>query len=121
LNSYNKTVKYTLDATNKHVGRVASQAAVLLMGKNSKDFKRNVAPEVKVEIKNASKASISDKKRAQETYARYSGYPGGLKKPVMAEVISKKGYSEVFKKAVSGMLPKNKLRSVMLKNLIVTE
>ena len=114
-------MKYTLDAENKKIGRVATQAAVYLMGKNLSSFARNSIPEVKVEIKNASKASIDDKKKSQKTYSRYSGYPGGLKQPTMEMVIAKKGYRELFREAVSGMLPKNKLRAKMMNNLIVTE
>lgn len=114
-------MKYTLNAENKRVGRVATQAAEYLMGKNLVDFKRNTIPEVTVEISNASKVVIDDRKLTQKTYSRYSGYPGGLKQPNMQEVISKKGYSEIIREAVSGMLPKNKLRAPMLKNLIITE
>ncbi len=114
-------MKYTLDAENKKIGRVATQAAVYLMGKNVADFKRNAIPDVTVEIKNASKADIHEKKLTQKTYSRYSGYPGGLRQPTMEQVIAKKGYSELFKEAVSGMLPKNKLRSKMMNNLKITE
>ncbi len=114
-------MKYTLDAENKRLGRVATEAAVFLMGKNIADFKRNSIPDIKVEIKNSSKLLIDSNKREQKTYSRYSGYPGGLRQPTMNDVIAKKGYSEVVKQAVSGMLPKNKLRSKMLKNLIITE
>jgi large subunit ribosomal protein L13 len=111
--------KHTIDAEGKKIGRVATQAAVLLMGKNLKDFKRNSIPEVSVEIINSSKAKIDDKKMKQKTYSRYSGYPGGLKKPTMVQVVEKKGHTELFKEAVSGMLPKNKLRSKMMNNLII--
>ena len=114
-------MKYVLDAENKRIGRVATQAAVYLMGKNNPDFQRNTIPNVTVEIKNTSKAIIDDKKREQKTYSRYSGYPGGLRQPTMEQVIAKKGYKELFKEAVSGMLPKNKLRSKMMNNLIITE
>ena len=114
-------MKYTLDAQNKKIGRVATEAAVFLMGKNLPKFARNAIPDVRVEIKNTSKALIDDKKKSQKTYSRYSGYPGGLKQPTMNEVIVKKGYSEIFRIAVYGMLPKNKLRARMLKNLIITE
>lgn len=112
---------YTLDAENKRIGRVATQAAVYLMGKNLKDFKRNAIPNVTVEIKNTRKALIDENKKSQKTYSRYSGYPGGLKQPTMSQVIAKKGYRELFKEAVSGMLPKNKLRSKMMNNLKITE
>ncbi|HEY4505398.1 MAG TPA: 50S ribosomal protein L13 [Candidatus Paceibacterota bacterium] len=115
------TKLYTLDAENKKIGRVATQAAVYLMGKNEPLFARNNIPDVRVEIKNAGKASVDEKKKEQKTYSRYSGYPGGLRQPTMQEVIDKKGYKELFKEAVSGMLPKNKLRQKMMNNLIVTE
>ena len=114
-------MKHVIDAQNKRIGRIATEAAVLLMGKNLATFARNNIPDVKVEIKNTSKAVIDEKKKAQKTYSRYSGYPGGLRQPTMSEVISKKGYSELFREAVLGMLPKNKLRQKMMNNLTVTE
>jgi large subunit ribosomal protein L13 len=114
-------MKYTIDAENKRIGRVATEAAVFLMGKNLTTFAKNTIPNIKVEIKNTSKALILDSKKAQKTYSRYSGYPGGLKQPTMEQVIVKKGYSELFKEAVSGMLPKNKLRAKMMNNLMITE
>ncbi len=120
MNLY-KNMKYTLDAENKRVGRIATQAAVFLMGKNEKNFSRNSIPDTIVEIKNASKALIDPKKMKQKKYSQYSGYPGGLAQPTMLKVIEKKGYSEIFRKAVSGMLPKNKLRAKMLNNLKITE
>lgn len=114
-------MKYILDAENKRIGRVATEAAVFLMGKNLTTFTKNSIPNVKVEIKNTSKALISDEKKTQKTYSRYSGYPGGLKQPTLEQVIAKKGYSELFKEAVKGMLPKNKLRAKMMNNLVISE
>jgi len=115
------TNTHTIDASGKKIGRVATQAAVLLMGKNLPDFTRNNVPEVKVSIINASKASLSDKKKEQTTYKNYSGYPGGLKVTSTPRMIEKKGYSELFKVAIYGMLPKNKLRSKMILNLTISE
>ena len=114
-------MKYVLDAENKRIGRIATEAAVFLMGKNTPTFARNTIPQVTVEIKNASKANVDEKKMTQNTYSRYSGYPGGLKQPTMEQVIAKHGYSELFKEAVKGILPKNKLRSKMMSNLKITE
>jgi len=114
-------MKYTLDAQNKSIGRVATDAAVFLMGKNTPDYARNKIPAVTVEIINTSKAVIDEKKLTQKTYSRYSGYPGGLRQPTMEQVIAKKGYRELFREAVLGMLPKNKLRDRMMTNLIITE
>lgn len=116
------TTEYTIDVKteNKTLGRIATQAATILRGKNTPQFTPNVAPDVKVMITNASSLELSPK-RLEELYLRYSGYPGGQKASTKAKVIAKHGYSEIFRKAVYGMLPKNKLRDQMMKNLIVTE
>ncbi len=114
-------MKYVLDAENKKVGRIATQAAVYLMGKNVASFQRNAIPDVKVEIINTGKAAISDKKYDLETIAYYSGYPGGLRKPTARQIAAKHGNKELFKEAVWGMLPKNKLRQKMMNNLTITE
>ena len=113
--------KFTLDAENKKVGRVASEAAKLLMGKQTTSFVRNVAPDIHVEIINAAKADVPLKRRATVLKARASGYPSGMKIETVEQVINKKGMGELFHKAVSGMLPRNKLRSIMIKNLKITE
>ena len=114
-------MKYTLDAENKKLGRLATEVAVLLMGKNMIEFARNNTPEVTVEVKNLSKLSITLAKRESTIYKRYSGYPGGLRQETLDNLSKRLGMGEVFKKTVSGMLPKNKLRSRMLKNLILSE
>ena len=113
--------KHVIDAAHKKVGRVATEAAVLLMGKNTAGFARNIAPAVEVHIVNTSKADIAEKKLADKMYKKYSGYPGGLKETSMRRLAAEKGYGEVFRKAVKGMLPKNKLQAIMLKNLTVSE
>ena len=112
---------YTIDATNKKIGRVASEAASLLMGKNLTNFERNSAPKVTVTITNSSKADIHDKKLTEKEYVTYTGYPGGINTQTMKKMIENKGHSEVFRNAVYGMLPSNKLKTIMMKNLVVTE
>ncbi len=113
--------EHIIDATDKSLGRVASQAAHLLNGKHRTDFARNTVAPSKVSIINASKAKMDAKKRLNTTHAKYTGYPGGLSTPSNDIIISKKGYSELFRLAVSGMLPKNKLRAKMMKNLKISE
>lgn len=110
-------MKYTLDATNKKVGRLASEIAVLLMGKNRTDFAKNRIPDITIEVENTSKLSIDPKKLTQKVYASHSGYPGALKLESMEKVIEKKGAKDVLRRAVLGMLPKNKLRPLMIKRL----
>ena len=114
-------MEYNLDAKGKKLGRLATNAAVLLMGKNTPAFQKNTIADVKVKIGNVSKLDISKKKMKQKEYSRYSGYPGGRKVEKMEKVVQKKGYAELVKKAVYGMLPTNKLRAKIMKNLIITE
>jgi large subunit ribosomal protein L13 len=113
--------KYTIDAKNRVPGRIATEIAILLMGKNRTDYARNHVPDIVVEVKNASAMSLDAEKFRAKRYYNYSGYPGGLKARNMEQIITARGYSEVLRRAVSGMLPKNKLRSKMLKNLTIEE
>lgn len=119
MDAHTKT--YTIDASGQKLGRVASRAAVILMGKNTVAFARHRAPNVRVEILNASKLSISEKHREGVTYARFSGYQGGLRFETLDALAKRRGYKEVVAHAVRGMIPKNKLRPDMLKRLIIKE
>ena len=113
--------EYTIDATGKKIGRVASEAAVILMGKMDPSFENHMAADVKLTITNAGKLSIDPKKMEEMQYPMFSGYPGGLRFDSLAKVIEKKGCREVLTRAVKGMIPNNKLRAVIMKNLTVTE
>lgn len=121
MTTTNTKIEYTIDATDKSVGRVASEAAKILMGKNTAAYQRNQAPEVTVTIDHASKANVHFKKFTQRAHKSFSGYPGGLSELKWKDVIAKKGYSELFRKAVYGMLPGNRLRNGMMKRLRINE
>jgi large subunit ribosomal protein L13 len=110
-----------IDATNKKLGRVATEAAMALMGKDQANYQPNKLAEVTVVIENAAKTSISEKKKGEKEYAKYSGYPGGLKFETLNKILIEKGVEEVYRKAVYGMLPSNRLRSPRMKNLIVKD
>jgi len=114
-------MKHTIDATDKKPGRLATEVAVLLMGKNRTDFTRNTIPDIKIEVLNAGKMSFNSKKLIDKKYATHSGYPGGLKLQSMEKMIDSKGGKEVLRMAVLGMLPKNKLRQKMMINLTIKE
>ncbi len=114
-------ITHELDARGKRVGRLASDIAMLLMGKNRADVVRNQTAPVRVVVKNASQLLIDEKKRLQKTYVRYSGYPGGQKTATMQKVIADKGYAEVLRRAVYGMLPSNRLRALRMKQLHISE
>ena len=114
-------MNHTIDATNKSLGRLATEIASLLMGKNLPTYTRNEVSTNTVTVTNASKLSITEKRMLEKTYSRYSGYPGGLTKSTMAHVVAKKGYKEIVEMAVKGMLPDNKLKKDMMKHLTVNE
>jgi large subunit ribosomal protein L13 len=114
-------MNYTIDATNKSLGRLATEVASILMGKNSPDFARNAVPQHMVTVINASKIKVDPRKMLEKTYNSFSGYPGGLKQSTMAHVTEAKGFAEVVSLAIKGMLPQNKLKSDMMKHLTITE
>ena len=107
---------HTLDATNKILGRLASQIAVILRGKNKPDFVPYLDKGDKVVVKNIDRIKITGKKLENKIYYHHSGFPGGLKNKKMKEFPS----SELLRKAVHNMLPKNKLRREMMKKLEIT-
>lgn len=112
---------YQIDASDKRMGRIATEAASVLMGKTTTAYKRNQHGAVSVVISNASKMDLPERKLSQKEYLRYSGYPGGQKSERLEEVIEKKGASEALRRAVYGMLPSNRLRARMMSQLIIEE
>ena len=111
----------TVNAENKKLGRLASEVAVLLRGKNESTFERHVLPKVKVTVTNAGKIDTTERKLSQMTHKRYSLYPGGLKEISGTQVVATKGKSELLRKAVNVMLPKHNSRPKIMKNLMITE
>lgn len=114
-------MEHILDAEGKTIGRVASEAAKLLIGKDTVDYARNLAPAVKIKIVNASKVKIFNDKLNTRYHKHYTGHPGGLRVETNAAITVKKGYSELLRLAVHGMLPDNKLKPIMMKNLTISE
>lgn len=112
--------EYVIDATGKRLGRVATEAATLLNGKNTAAFAKHILPDVTVRIENASKLDIPENKN-KEIYQSFSGYPGGRREERLDHLATRLGFSEVVRRTVNGMLPKNKLQKLKMKNLIVTE
>ena len=116
-----KTSNYAIDAAGKSLGRVASEAAKALMGKTAADYTPHIRSNVRVTISNAAKLRITEKKRLQKIYTRYSGYPGGLKKESLSSLIGRRGASDALRHAVKGMLPRNTMLVARLKNLQISE
>ncbi len=114
------TKTHVIDAAGKRLGKVATEAATILMGKDTPDFAKHILTEVSVKIENASKLDVPEKKKG-EIYQSYSGYPGGRNEETLEHLGKRLGYAEVVRRTVNGMLPKNKLQARMMKNLEVTE
>ena len=121
LNTKPAASAYTIDATDRTLGRVCSEAASALLGKKSVHFSKNQALPIKVMIENAGKLHLPARRTKGKVYTRYTGHPGGLFFTTIEEMIAKKGIGEVIKKTVDGMIPRNKLRAPRMKNLIVIE
>ncbi len=111
-----KRETHIIDATNKVSGRLATQIAILLRGKHKPDFfpYKNMGDSVLV--KNVNKMKFTGKKMEKKIYFRHSGYLGGLKAIPMRRIFEKNP-AIILKKAVWGMLPKNKLRAKIIKRL----
>ena len=107
---------YTIDASGKILGRLAAEVAVLLQGKNKEDYLPNLLNKDIVKVFNTSQIKISGKKTDLKKYYRHSGYLGGIKEEKYKEMFERDP-NEVFRRAVLGMLPKNKLRAKRIKQL----
>ena len=107
---------HVIDATDNILGKLATQAAILLMGKRKPLFSRHMDMGDFVVIVNAEKIQVTGNKPLQKIYYRHSGYPGGLKS-VSLEKMMQTHPTRVIESAVKGMLPKNRLRARMMKRL----
>ena len=110
-----------IDAASKTLGRVSTEIAMSLMGKTSAKFERNVYSGFPVKVINASKLRITTKKLSEIYHSRYSGYRGGLRILKGTETAEKKGLKELIRLATYQMLPDNKLRREMMKNLKIED
>lgn len=107
---------HQIDAEGKILGRLATEIAILLRGKYKKDFVPYLDMGDFVTVKNVKKIRVTGKKAEQKKYYRHSGYLGGLKETSFKKIFEKNP-ALVLKKAVFGMLPKNKLRAKQIKRL----
>ena len=107
-----------IDATNEVLGRLASQIAKILCGKNKPSYTPHVDCGDYVIVVNADKVKLTGKKLTDKVYVRHTGYPGGQRFATPADLLNRKP-TVVIEEAVRGMLPKTRLGSAILKNLKV--
>ena len=112
----NDPKEYTLDVAGKILGRLAVEAAVLLRSRNKATWLPRLTPTNKVVIFNTDKIKVSGKKLEQKIYRRHTGYPGGLREESLEKLLARDS-REVVKRAVYGMLPRNRTRDKTIRNL----
>ncbi|MBD3649158.1 MAG: 50S ribosomal protein L13 [Pseudomonadales bacterium] len=116
-----ETVKrnwYVVDATDKTLGRMASEIAKRLRGKHKAEFTPHVDTGDYVVVINAEKVNVTGKTRTDKVYYHHTGYPGGIKSRNFEDMIEK-APERVIEAAVKGMMPKNRLSRAMLGKLKV--
>ncbi|HNX10917.1 MAG TPA: 50S ribosomal protein L13 [bacterium] len=113
-----KRAIHHLDAEGQAAGRLATQIAILLRGKNKASYLPHIDAGDIVEVKNVKLMKFTGKKLEQKEYKSYSGYLGGLKRKKLSVVMKTKP-AEVLQRAVKQMLPPTKLRPAMMKRLII--
>jgi large subunit ribosomal protein L13 len=109
---------YLVDAEGKTLGRLATQIADLLRGKGKPQYTPHVDTGDFVVVVNAERIHVTGNKLEQKLYYRHSGYPGGLRVRTLEEQLARRP-EEVIRKAVKGMLPKNKLAARQIVKLKV--
>lgn len=114
----NRATNQTIDASGKILGRLAGEIAMILQGKKTPDFDPAQLSKNKVAVYNTDHIRVTGKKPLQKLYRHHSGYPGGLKEESLERMLLRDSRVAV-RHAIAGMLPKNRLRPRMLKNLIL--
>ena len=121
LNKSNVTKNWVVvDADSQVLGRLASEVAKIIRGKNKPGYTPHVDCGDNVIVINSDKIRLTGKKWNEKIYTRYTGYPGGQRK-LTANQLKEKSSTRLIETAVKGMLPKNKLASALFNNLFVYE
>jgi large subunit ribosomal protein L13 len=107
---------YVVDAEGKTLGRLATQIADMLRGKGKPEYTPHVDTGDFVVVVNAEKIVVTGKKLDDKIYYRHSGYPGGLKSRSLRDELARRP-TEVLRKAVKGMLPRNRLARAQMRKL----
>jgi large subunit ribosomal protein L13 len=107
-----------VDAAGQTLGRLATQVADVLRGKRKPEYTPHCDVGDFVIVVNAEKVAVTGNKRQEKRYYRHSGYPGGLRSRTLNEMLDRQP-EEVIRKAVKGMLPRNRLARAQLRKLKV--
>ena len=111
-------MQYSINATHRVLGRIASEVANILRGKNNPAFDPSRVGGDTVVVYHTDKLRATGRKMTQKSYYHHSGFPGGIREEKLGHLMARDSRL-VLKRAVMGMLPKNKLREKMIKQLIL--
>jgi large subunit ribosomal protein L13 len=109
---------FVVDATGQRLGVLASRIAIVLEGKHKPGYATHLDTGDHVIVLNAARVDVSRGKLEQKVYSRHSGYPGGLRQETLGELLARRP-EEVIRRAVKGMLPRNRLGAQQLRKLKV--
>ncbi len=109
---------YVVDATDETLGRLATRIARTLEGKNKPTYAPHIDTGDFVIVTNAARITVTRDKLTSKVYARHSGYPGGFKEEALGHLLARRP-EEVIRRAVKGMLPRNRLGAQQLRKLKV--
>jgi len=113
-----KKIYYLFNSENFILGRMSSKIAFLLQGKNNTRYSPNKTGDNFVVVTNSDKLNVSGKKLGEKMYHSFSGYPGGITSRKLEDILQKDSRKAVWE-SVYGMLPKNKLRDLMMKRMLI--
>jgi large subunit ribosomal protein L13 len=116
MKQINPVKQHIINAEGKILGRLASEIAVLLRGKQKPGFLPYIEPKDEVAVFNTDKIKVSGKKMKQKLYIHHTGYAKGLRQESLGKLFSRDS-CQVMRRAVYGMLPKNRTRDKIIKNL----
>ena len=112
------TTTIDIDAKGQSLGRMATRIAMALRGKDKASWTPNVIPDVKVVVHNLDQVVFKGTKASSKVYFRHSGYPGGMYERTLEESWNR-DKSGVLRTVVKGMLPSNRQRDILLKNIVI--
>ncbi len=107
---------FVVDATGQRLGVLASRIAVVLEGKHKPGYATHLDTGDHVIVLNAARVDVARGKLEQKVYSRHSGYPGGLRQETLGDLLARRP-EEVIRRAVKGMLPRNRLGAQQLRKL----
>ncbi len=113
-----KRVWHIVDVKDQILGRIATDIALKLVGKSKPNFARNIDCGDYVVVINSKAVAVTGRKEKEKMYGNYSGFPGGLKEKALWQLRKEKP-TEIIRRAVMGMLPKNKLRDRLMTRLYI--